>query len=94
MISWTVTAKEIQLKHHAPVISIVILDRTATPLPDPLSVSCGVSKPADNSGSHQLLLASEEQFKVSYGVLYLGNFVFIVVWMQLVLFFGYVCLYV
>lgn len=32
-------AKEIQLKHRAPVISITILDGASVPLPDPLEVS-------------------------------------------------------
>lgn len=32
-------AKEIQLKHRAPVIGITILDGASVPLPDPLEVS-------------------------------------------------------
>lgn len=32
-------AKEIQLKHRAPVIGITVLDGAAVPLPDPLEVS-------------------------------------------------------
>lgn len=31
-------AKEIQLKHRAPVIGITVLDGAAVPLPDPLEV--------------------------------------------------------
>lgn len=32
-------AKEIQLKHRAPVIGITVLDSGSAPLPDPLEVS-------------------------------------------------------
>lgn len=56
-------AKEIQLKHRAPVIGITVLDGAAVPLPDPLEVERGVS-PLPDSGTHRLLIASEEQFKI------------------------------
>ena len=57
-------AKEIQLKHHAPVISISVIDRNAQPLPAPLEVQHERVKAPDMSGNHQVLLCSEEQFKV------------------------------
>ncbi|XP_034830505.1 lethal(2) giant larvae protein homolog 1 isoform X3 [Maniola hyperantus] len=56
-------AKEIQLKHRAPVIGITVLDGAAVPLPDPLEVERGVS-PLPESGTHRVVITSEEQFKV------------------------------
>ncbi|XP_041978692.1 lethal(2) giant larvae protein homolog 1 [Aricia agestis] len=56
-------AKEIQLKHRAPVIGITVLDGASVPLPDPLEVERGVS-PLPEGGAHRVLIASEEQFKV------------------------------
>ena len=47
-------AKEIQLKHRAPVVGIGIVDATGMPLDFPGS---GVAP-------HRVLIASEEQFKV------------------------------
>ncbi|KAH8412351.1 hypothetical protein KR009_001419 [Drosophila setifemur] len=50
-------AKEIQLKHRAPVVGISIFDQTGCPV-DQLS-------PGENgTPPHRLLIASEEQFKV------------------------------
>lgn len=57
-------AKEIQLKHRAPVLSICIIDRNAQPLPGPLEVQHERAKAADMTGSHQVLICSEEQFKM------------------------------
>ncbi|KAL0840991.1 hypothetical protein ABMA28_014771 [Loxostege sticticalis] len=56
-------AKEIQLKHRAPVIGITVLDGAAVPLPDPLEVERGVS-PLPEPGTHRVVITSEEQFKV------------------------------
>ncbi|XP_049868986.1 lethal(2) giant larvae protein isoform X2 [Pectinophora gossypiella] len=56
-------AKEIQLKHRAPVIGITILDGASVPLPDPLEVERGVS-PLPEPGTHRVVITSEEQFKV------------------------------
>ncbi|GBP93103.1 Protein lethal(2) giant larvae, partial [Eumeta japonica] len=56
-------AKEIQLKHRAPVIGITVLDGAAVPLPDPLEVERGVS-PLPDAGTHRVLIVSEEQFKI------------------------------
>uniref|UniRef100_A0A0A1XSU4 Lethal(2) giant larvae protein n=1 Tax=Zeugodacus cucurbitae TaxID=28588 RepID=A0A0A1XSU4_ZEUCU len=50
-------AKEIQLKHRAPVVGIAIFDQHGYPV-DQHSNSSAVSPP------HRLLIASEEQFKV------------------------------
>ncbi|XP_017065593.2 lethal(2) giant larvae protein isoform X2 [Drosophila eugracilis] len=50
-------AKEIQLKHRAPVVGISIFDQTGSPV-DQLSAGENGSPP------HRLLIASEEQFKV------------------------------
>ncbi|KAM4691391.1 LLGL scribble cell polarity complex component 2 [Rhinophrynus dorsalis] len=57
-------AKEIQLMHRAPVVSILILDGHSVPLPEPLEAAHDLSKSPDMQGSHQLLVISEEQFKV------------------------------
>ncbi|XP_062976354.1 LLGL scribble cell polarity complex component 2 isoform X2 [Elgaria multicarinata webbii] len=57
-------AKEIQLMHRAPVVGIVVLDGQSTPLPEPLEVAHDLSKSPNMQGSHQLLVVSEEQFKV------------------------------
>ncbi|KAM7146377.1 LLGL scribble cell polarity complex component 2 isoform 1-T1 [Macrochelys suwanniensis] len=57
-------AKEIQLMHRAPVVGIFVLDGHGTPLPEPLEVAHDLSKSPDMQGSHQLLVVSEEQFKV------------------------------
>ncbi|OXB56244.1 hypothetical protein ASZ78_006427 [Callipepla squamata] len=56
--------KEIQLMHRAPVVGILVLDGHNIPLPEPLEVSHDLSKSPDMQGSHQLLVVSEEQFKV------------------------------
>ncbi|POI35322.1 hypothetical protein CIB84_000926 [Bambusicola thoracicus] len=56
--------KEIQLMHRAPVVSILVLDGHNIPLPEPLEVAHDLSKSPDMQGSHQLLVVSEEQFKV------------------------------
>ncbi|XP_044528812.1 LLGL scribble cell polarity complex component 2 [Gracilinanus agilis] len=57
-------AKEIQLMHRAPVIGILVLDGRGMPLPEPLEAAHDLSKSPDMQGSHQLLVVSEEQFKV------------------------------
>ncbi|CAK1595865.1 unnamed protein product [Parnassius mnemosyne] len=56
-------AKEIQLKHRAPVIGITVLDGASVPLPDPLEVERGGAALAEG-GAHRVLITSEEQFKV------------------------------
>lgn len=57
--------KEIQLMHRAPVVSIVVLDGRGNPLPEPYEESRDLAKAPDMQGSHSVLIASEEQFKVS-----------------------------
>nr|XP_033817041.1 LLGL scribble cell polarity complex component 2 isoform X1 [Geotrypetes seraphini]XP_033817042.1 LLGL scribble cell polarity complex component 2 isoform X1 [Geotrypetes seraphini]XP_033817043.1 LLGL scribble cell polarity complex component 2 isoform X1 [Geotrypetes seraphini] len=57
-------AKEIQLMHRAPVVGVLILDGRSVPLPEPLEVAHDLSKSPDMQGCHQLLVISEEQFKV------------------------------
>ncbi|KAM8945886.1 LLGL scribble cell polarity complex component 2 [Pelodytes ibericus] len=57
-------AKEIQLMHRAPVVGILILDGHSVPLPEPLEAAHDLSKSPDMQGSHQLLVLSEEQFKI------------------------------
>ena len=57
-------AKEIQLKHRAPVIDIAVLDGNSQPLPEPLEVNKGVAKLPDTTSPHRVVIASEEQFKI------------------------------
>ncbi|XP_060521862.1 lethal(2) giant larvae protein homolog 1 isoform X3 [Cylas formicarius] len=57
-------AKEIQLKHRAPVIGIAVLDGSNKPLPEPLEVEKGVSPLPDTTQAHRVVIASEEQFKI------------------------------
>ncbi|CAI9724364.1 (2) giant larvae homolog 1-like isoform X1 [Octopus vulgaris] len=57
-------AKEIKLRHRAPVISMAVIDKRARVLPEPLEVLHERAKAADMSGEHQLVVCSEEQFKV------------------------------
>uniref|UniRef100_A0A670JTW8 LLGL scribble cell polarity complex component 1 n=1 Tax=Podarcis muralis TaxID=64176 RepID=A0A670JTW8_PODMU len=59
-----VLGKEIQLMHRAPVVSIAVLDGRGNPLPEPYEVSRDLAKAPDLQGSHSVLIASEEQFKV------------------------------
>ncbi|XP_066545057.1 lethal(2) giant larvae protein homolog 1 [Amia ocellicauda] len=59
-----VLGKEIQLMHRAPVVSIAVLDGRGNPLPEPYEVSQDLAKAPDMQGSHSVLIASEEQFKV------------------------------
>lgn len=63
----SLVAKEIQLMHRAPVVGILVLDGHSVPLPEPLEVAHDLSKSPDMQGSHQLLVVSEEQFKVPRG---------------------------
>lgn len=53
--------------HRAPVVGILVLDGHSVPLPEPLEVAHDLSKSPDMQGSHQLLVVSEEQFKVLHG---------------------------
>ncbi|XP_044758533.1 lethal(2) giant larvae protein isoform X2 [Coccinella septempunctata] len=57
-------AKEIQLKHRAPVIAVAVLDGSNKPLPEPLEVEKGVSPLPDTTQAHRVIIASEEQFKI------------------------------
>lgn len=57
-------AKEIQLKHRAPVIAIAVLDGSSRPLPEPLEVERGVAPLPDTTQPHRVIIASEEQFKI------------------------------
>lgn len=50
--------------HRAPVVGILVLDGHSVPLPEPLEVAHDLSKSPDMQGGHQLLVVSEEQFKV------------------------------
>jgi len=50
-------AKEIQLKHRAPVLSVIILDCNSSPVE-------GFSPKHDHLGPHKVIISSEEQLKV------------------------------
>lgn len=62
-------AKEIRLKHHAPVISICVIDRNAVPLPASFEVQHERAKSPDMSGNHSVIICSEEQLKVCFSSL-------------------------
>nr|CAG4643000.1 EOG090X00I4 [Ilyocryptus agilis] len=51
-------AKEIQLKHRAPVISVNVIDANCASLEDPRDAAAEVAPP------HRVVISSEEQFKV------------------------------
>ena len=56
--------KELQLQHRAPVVHVSVMDRHSQPLPAPLEVTNGRAKAPDMTSGHQLVVVSEEQFKV------------------------------
>jgi len=60
----SLTAKEIHLKHQAPVISICVIDRNAVPLPAPFEVEHECARPPDMTSGHSVIISSEEQLKV------------------------------
>ncbi|XP_063241015.1 lethal(2) giant larvae protein homolog 1 isoform X2 [Bacillus rossius redtenbacheri] len=53
-------AKEIQLKHRAPVVSVAVLDGAGAALPGPLAPATQPDAP----GPHRVVISSEEQFKI------------------------------
>ncbi|XP_065352198.1 lethal(2) giant larvae protein homolog 1 isoform X1 [Cloeon dipterum] len=55
--------KEIQLKHRAPVVNIIVLDGIGSPLPIPGEVNAGLVPAPDIVGPHRVVICSEEQFK-------------------------------
>lgn len=57
-------AKEIKLRHKAPVISIGVVDSRARSLPDPLEVQHERAKAPEMSGQHSVVICSEEQLKI------------------------------
>ena len=59
-----VLAKEIKLKHHAPVISIAVIDSKNRVLPEALEVINERAKAPDMEGQHSVVICSEEQLKV------------------------------
>lgn len=62
-----VLGKEIQLMHRAPVVSICVLDGRGKPLPDPYEASQDLASAPDMTNAHSVLIASEEQLKVTDG---------------------------
>nr|CAG4643699.1 EOG090X00I4 [Lepidurus arcticus] len=56
-------AKEIQLRHRAPVIAISIVDATCAPLHHS-SLEQSAKHEGENPGPHRVLICSEEQFKM------------------------------
>ena len=61
-------AKEIRLRHGAPVISMGVVDAKAKVLPDSLEVQHERAKAPDMSGHHSVVICSEEQLKVRFTV--------------------------
>ena len=60
-----ILAKEIKLRHHAPVISIGVVDGKSRILPESLEVQHERAKAPDMSSHHSVIICSEEQLKVS-----------------------------
>jgi len=56
-------AKEIQLKHKAPVLSVQVLDAGGVPIPEPRKYNSPDGEAATTQ-PHRVLIASEEQFKL------------------------------
>lgn len=56
-------AKEIRLKHHAPVLSMAVVDNKNMVLPDAFEVINERAKAADMDGQHSIIICSEEQLK-------------------------------
>lgn len=63
-LEFFMSAKEIRLRHGAPVIGIQALDRSGLPLPGPLEVQHERAKAPDMTGSHFVLICSQQQLKV------------------------------
>lgn len=59
-----ILGKEVQMKHQAPVLGVRVVDHRGYPIPDPTDVHYQRSKPADLTGSHRVLICTEEQIKV------------------------------
>lgn len=58
-----VLAKEIKLRHKAPVMSIAVVDGRTKILPDPLEVQHARAKEPQGN-NHSVVICSEEQLKV------------------------------
>ena len=59
-----VLAKEIKLRHKAPVMAIAVVDGRTKILPDPLEVQHARAKEPQGN-NHSVVICSEEQLKVS-----------------------------
>lgn len=57
-------AKEIKLRHRAPVLSIAVVDSKNTVLPEAFEVIHERAKAPDMEGQHSVIICSEEQLKV------------------------------
>ena len=65
--------KEIHLKHRAPVVSICVVDHGAIPFLVPSEVQPKTQptpEPDLSSGSHSVIICSEEQLKVNLAYMY------------------------
>ncbi|KAL8593324.1 hypothetical protein ACOMHN_009977 [Nucella lapillus] len=58
-----VLAKEVKLRHQAPVISIAVIDTKNRVLPESLEVINERAKAPDMEGQHSVIICSEEQLK-------------------------------
>jgi lethal(2) giant larvae protein len=56
-------AKEIQLKHRAPVVSINIIDASYAAIGESFENS-GIKSTSESCPPHRVVISSEEQFKV------------------------------
>ena len=57
-------AKEIQLQHRAAVVSVAVTDRAMQLLGSALGGQLSGAKQQDMSGSHHVVICSEQQIKV------------------------------
>ena len=56
--------KELKLKHHAPVINVMVLDREGIPIASRTDREAGRATIPDMTGGHNVLIMSEEQLKI------------------------------
>ena len=67
-------AKEIRLKHSAPVVATFIVDRNLRPLSETATVKGGsdAESPA-TTGGHRLVVCTQQQIKVVYVYCYAAS---------------------
>ena len=56
--------KDLKLKHHAPVINVMVLDKDGVPVAARTEREAGRATIPDMGGGHNVLIMSEEQLKI------------------------------